>query len=178
MRSAQRPFPRGPVARARADLTVLTTVTGIRPTNTAAASASMGARVVARVVGSPIAPRVPLGLGGFSAEAEAMDRTGTQRAALVWTRNANALLTGARVSHVGDAYQLAAAFAGDLARLVSTGKDPLREVSAPHFSRKAPQAACAVYGRGEKSGYINGMFGIAPEATDHDAPAGKGGAPK
>ena len=92
---------------------------------------------------------------------------------MVWTRDANALLTGARVSHIGDAYQLAAAFANDMARLTITGEDPLREVTAPHLTRKAPQAACAVYGRGEKSGYFNGMFGIAPEATDHDAPATK-----
>ncbi len=156
--------------RSRADLTVRTTITEIRPTNTVAATASLGGRVVARLVGSPVAPRVPYGLGALSAEGEAMDRTGVQRAALVWTRGANALLTGARASHIGDAYQLAAAFANDLARLTITGEDPLREVTAPHLARKAPQPACAIYGRGEKSGYLNGMFGIAPEATDHDSP--------
>ena len=150
-----------------ADLTVRATITRIRPTNTMAATASLGARVVARVVGSPIAPRVPIGLGGFSGEAEALDRAGVQRAALVWTRDANALLTGARASHIGDAYQLSAAFANDMARLTITGANPLREVTAPHVARKKPQAACAVYGSGETSGYVNGMFGMAPEATDH-----------
>jgi hypothetical protein len=163
---------------ARADLTVRATITQIRPTNTMAATASLGARVVARVVGSPVAPRVPIGLGGLSAEGETMDRRGVQRAALVWNRDANDLLTGARASHIGDAYQLAAAFAGDLARLTITGRDPLREVTAPHLTRKAPQAACAVYGRGERSGYVSGMFGIAPEATDQGAPGAKADAPK
>lgn len=156
--------------RARADLTVRTTITEMRPTNTVAATASLGGRVVARLVGSPVAPRVPYGLGALSAEGEAMDRAGVQRAALVWTRGANALLTGARASHIGDAYQLAAAFANDMARLTVSGDDPLREVTAPHLTRKAPQPACSIYGRGEKSGYLNGMFGIAPEATDHDSP--------
>jgi hypothetical protein len=155
--------------RAPADLTVRTTITRIRPTNTVAATASLGARVVAHVVGSPVAPRIPVGLGGFSAEGETVDKAGVQRAALVWTRDANALLTGARASHIGDAYQLAAAFAGDMARLTITGQDPLREVTAPTLKRKAAQAACAVYGRGERSGYVSGMFGIAPEATDHGA---------
>ncbi len=162
---------------ARADLTVKTVITRIRPTNTIAATASLGARVVAKVVGSPIAPRVPIGLGGFSAEAETLDRAGVQRAALVWTRDANALLTGARASTIGDAYQLAAAFAGDAARLTTTGKDPLREVTVPNIQHKAPQAACAVYGRGERSGYVSGMFGIAPEATDH-GPGAQSDAPK
>lgn len=165
-------------ARSRADLTVHATITRIRPTNTIAASASLGVRVAARAVGSPVAPRVPIGLGALSAEGEAMDRRGVQRAALVWTRDANALLTGARASHIGDAYQLAAAFANDMARLTITGQDPLREVTAPHLTHKAPQAACAVYGRGEMSGYVNGMFGLAPEATDHDAPTAKADAPK
>ena len=163
---------------APAELTVQATITRIRPTNTIAATASLGARVVAHVVGSPVAPRVPIGLGGFSAEGEALDKMGVQRAALVWTRDANALLTGARASHIGDAYQLAAAFAGDMARLTITGQDPLREVTAPTLEHKAPQAACAVYGRGERSGYVSGMFGIAPEATDHDAPGVKADAPK
>ena len=164
-------------ARGRADLTVLATITAIRPTNTVAATASLGGRVVARLVGSPVAPRVPFGLGALSAEGEAMDRAGVQRAALVWTRGANALLTGARASHIGDAYQLSAAFANDMARLTITGEDPLREVTAPHIARKTPQAACAIYGRGERSGYINGMFGIAPEATDHDSPRAKADEP-
>ena len=163
---------------APADLTVRATITRIRTTNTVAATASLGARVVARVVGSPVAPRVPIGLGGFSAEAETTDRSGVQRAALVWTRDANFLLTGARASHIGDAYQLSAAFANDMARLTITGLDPLREVTAPHVARKTPQAACAVYGRGERSGYVNGMFGMAPEATDHDGPAPKPDAPR
>jgi hypothetical protein len=154
-------------SRAPADLTVRATITRITPTNTMAATASLGARVVARVVGSPIAPRVPIGLGGLSAEAETLDRRGVQRAALVWTRNANDLLTGARASHIGDAYQLAAAFANDTARLTITGKDPLREITAPHVLHKKPQAACAIYGSGERSGYIDGMFGLAPEATDN-----------
>ncbi len=164
--------------RSPADVTVRATITGIRETGIAAASASMGIGVVARVVGSPVAPRAPFGLGGLSAEAEAMDRSGAQRAALVWKRGANALLTRARVSHIGDAYQLAAAFANDLAKLVVTGRDPLSEASLPHMLRKTPPKACAIYGRGEKSGYLNGTFGLAPEATDEDAPVGRKGASK
>ena len=155
--------------RSPADLTVHATITSIRPTNTYAASASMGARVVASVVGSPVAPRVPVGLGALSAEAEAVDRGHVQRAALVWDRSANALLTRARVSHIGDAYQLAAAFAGDMARLVITGEDPLRDLTLPAVRHKAPQAACGIYGRGERSGYVSGFFGVAPEATDQGA---------
>ncbi len=156
--------------RAPADLVVRTTITGMTPTNKTAAEASLGVKVVTAIVGIPVSPRVPIGLGTFSAEAEAVDRHGHQDAALVWTQGANDFLTGARVSTVGDAYQLSAAFATNMARLMIEAKDPVRTVDIGPIDPKHPPEACEVYGQGEKSGFVDSMFGIAPEAVDKGKP--------
>jgi hypothetical protein len=157
--------------RAPADLTVRAVITGMTPTNKIAAGASMGVKVVTAIVGIPVSPRVPIGLGTFSAEAEAVDRHGHQDAAMVWTEGANDFLTGARVSTIGDAYQLSATFATNMARLMIDGKDPLRAIDLPPLDPKHPPAACEVYGDGERSGFVDSMFGIPPEAVDKGKPS-------
>lgn len=55
-------------------------------------------------------PRIPIGLGSLSVEAEARDPRGNQNAAMVWGRGADSFTSAARVSSDGDAYDLATEF--------------------------------------------------------------------
>ncbi|MBU4433913.1 MAG: DUF3313 domain-containing protein [Alphaproteobacteria bacterium] len=145
-----------------ADLTVRTAITRIKPTNAAAAALS---RAVSLAVP---APRLPVGLGGFAAEAEAMGPQGNQVAAMIWSRDAD--LSGAgRASSIGDAYELSAKFAHDLARLMVPGKD--RAARKPRGRDEPVNAACALYGAGPGlSGVVAGLFGAPPEWTDRPRP--------
>ena len=79
-----------------ADLTVRAFITRIVPTDEIAAAASsvtsVGMTVVkATGVVTVAIPslRMPIGLGGLALEAEALDRTGRQKAAIIWARGAN-----------------------------------------------------------------------------------------
>ncbi|MFX7949470.1 DUF3313 family protein, partial [Acinetobacter baumannii] len=67
---------------------------------------------------------IPIGLGTLSVEAEARDFAGFQKAAMVWARGANAIGNSPRLANHGDAYDLAADFGADFAKLVSTGESP------------------------------------------------------
>ncbi|MGO7331645.1 DUF3313 family protein, partial [Rhizobium leguminosarum] len=83
---------------------------------------SLGANFV-----SPIpVPRLPLGLGGLSVEAEATTRDGKQLGAMVWAKGANFLTTSARVSKVGDAYSLATSFGDDFSKMLVKGNTPFK----------------------------------------------------
>jgi hypothetical protein len=157
--------PQGP-----ADLTVKTTVTRIKPTGTGAAGVSI---VAAHFSPIPFTPsRVPLGLGGFSAEGEATDLAGRQDAAMTWSRDAD-IYTDSRVSAIGDAYNFSGAFARDLSALLITGKDPVHDLAlptAPHHGKSA-RIACAGYGKGGGlAGFIGSRLGAPPEWTDGKRP--------
>jgi hypothetical protein len=68
------------------------TVTHVTVTNPAVAGASKVASIVPRIIsaGTPIpAPRIPLGMGSLSVEAEARDMRGRHKAAFVWARGAD-----------------------------------------------------------------------------------------
>ncbi|GLH81790.1 hypothetical protein SSBR45G_66990 [Bradyrhizobium sp. SSBR45G] len=169
--------------REEADLTVKATVTHATATNATASAASQAASIAKSVAlpGVPVpVPRLPVGLGTLSVEAEARDFAGFQKAAMVWARGANSVST-ARMANDGDAYDLAAEFGADFAKLVSTGESPFGGVaslgslpsvsSVPARFGGAPKyAACEQFGRfpGLK-GFVGAGLGLPPGWTDKGA---------
>ena len=152
-----------------ADLTVKTTVTRIKPTQPGVAAASV---VVSRLSPVPLTPRVPLGLGGFTAEGEAIDPAGRQDAAMTWSRDAD-VYTNPRASSIGDAYAFSGAFARDISALLVTGKDPVHNLSVPKLPHRAKHASanCAPYGKGPGVvAFISSRLGAPPEWTDRTGP--------
>ena len=142
----------------QADLAIKTVVTRIKPTDAAAAGLSLA--VSASIL--PFAPRIPVGLGGFSAEAEAIQPDGGQAAAMVWSRNAD-ILGGKRVSAIGDAYDLSISFTHDLAKLLTSPAADLGIKSRD----KSVSAACNIYGKGPGIvGAVGGLLGASPKMTD------------
>lgn len=143
-----------------ADLTVRTVVTRIRPTNAGAAALSAAASWLVPV------PRLPIGLGGFAAEAEAVGPNGEQAAAMVWSRDAD-VFSGKRVSSIGDAYDLSTRFTHDLGKLLIRSADPA--TLAPRG--KAGRGACETYGKGPGlTGALAGLLGAPPKWTDGKRP--------
>ncbi|NTG18755.1 DUF3313 domain-containing protein [Agrobacterium rhizogenes] len=158
-----------------ADLTVRTVVTDIVPTNKAMAGLSTAASLGSSVALPVGIPRLPAGLGGLAVEAEAIDSTGTQRAAIVWSKGANSITNSARVSEVGDAYSLAANFGKYFSRMLVTGKAPKAlELSLPsaHGVKSAlggtpKYVACDAFGRSPGlAGLVADKFGAPPQWTD------------
>lgn len=166
-----------------ADLTVHAVVTHVVPTDPVAAGLSKGASVAKSVLlpGVPVPiPRIPIGLGSLSLEAEARDPQGEQKAAMIWGRGANAFLGSGRVAQEGDAYDLAAAFGGDFSELLVKGKTPFGAVpSAPSIERlgallgRAPKyPACEAFGKSPGLvGMVGGSIGLPPDWTDKGAVA-------
>jgi hypothetical protein len=152
-----------------ADLTIRTVITRMTPTNREAAAATVPIRAVGIVFGAPAPFRLPIGMGSFSAEGEAVDEAGVQRASMVWARGADALTNQARLSKIGDAYELSDAYAGDMAALVITAKNPLHDLPKASFGRKGQPvaSACDAYGKSHVAqNFVGGLFGAPPEWTD------------
>lgn len=174
------------IARANetADLTVHVSIANVIPTDETAAAASkalsLGTSVVTNTgvvdAAFPIpSVRVPIGLGGIALEAEVVDERGQQQAAMLWARGANSLFGNARVSPVGDAYELASKFGADFSELLVTGEDPFatKLPSLPSMQRikslfgGAPkESACDDFGRVGVTDMIAGQIGLPPEWTD------------
>ena len=78
--------------------------------------------------------RLPVGLGGLSAEAQAVDPvTGAILAQLTWARRAQIVLDSGSLSPIGDAHQMAEPFADAVGRVMqvegvepAAGRDPER----------------------------------------------------
>ncbi|SCW88930.1 Protein of unknown function [Rhizobium mongolense subsp. loessense] len=162
-----------------ADLVVHATVTDIVPTNRTVAATSAVASLGAAVVFVPI-PRLPIGLGGLSIEAEAVGQDGSQKAAMLWSRGANMLTTKARVSKVGDAYSLSSAFGADFSRMLVKGQDPFKgTLSMPSMQKlKASLGgdpkydACKAFGSAPGiKGAVAGQLGLPPGWSDKGAAA-------
>src|SRR5579864_6499518 len=166
-----------------ADLTVHAVVTHVVPTDPVAVGFSKGASVAKTVllpaVPVPV-PRIPIGLGSLSLEAEARDVAGAQKAAMIWGRNANALVDQGRVAREGDAYTLAVAFGDDFSKLLVTGKTPFGGLpSVPSIDKLGAQLggapkypACEVFGRAPGLvGMIGDGIGLPPDWTDKGAKA-------
>ncbi|OCK55427.1 DUF3313 domain-containing protein [Bradyrhizobium sp. LMTR 3] len=165
-----------------ADLVVHAVITRAAPTDPTAAGASKVVSVVPSILlpGVPVpVPRIPIGLGSLSVEAEARDPRGRQKAAIVWGRGANSFTSAGRVSTDGDAYDLAGAFGADFSKLLVTGSTPFGAgpslPSAQSLNTAlggAPkQVACEAFGRSPGvAGMIGERIGLPPDWTD------KGGA--
>lgn len=158
-----------------ADLTVRTLVTDIVPTNKTMAGVSTAVSLGSSFALPVGIPRLPAGLGGLAVEAEAIDSTGTQRAAVVWSKGANSITNKARVSEVGDAYSLASNFGKYFSRMLVTGKEPKGlDLSLPSAQRmnsalggKPKYAACDAFGRSPGlAGIVADKVGAPPQWTD------------
>jgi hypothetical protein len=170
-----------------ADLTVRAFITRVIATDEIAAAASKVTSVatsVAAAVGAVTVPvptlRFPIGLGGLALEAEAVDRAGSQAAAMVWARGADSFTTKARVSPAGDAYELASSFGDDFSKLLVTGASPFKTLPSPPsmqrvgalFGGAPKESACEAFGRGPGvSGLLGSVIGLPPEWTDKGAQA-------
>ena len=167
-----------------ADISVHAAVTHVEPTDPVAVGLSKGAMVVKTVLlpGVPVpVPRIPIGLGSLSLEAEARDQQGSQEAAMIWGRGATALSGGmARASRDGDAYDLAAAFGDDFSKLLVTGETPFGTMpSLPSaeslgalFGSAPKYPACEAFGRSSGLiGLIGNGVGVPPDWTDKGAAA-------
>ncbi len=164
-----------------ADLTTRVLVTQASPTDEVAAGASKVVSIVPAVLGVPApVPRLPVGLGSLTLEAEAQDRTGRQQAAIVWARGADSFTNSPTMSAAGDAYDLAGSFAGDFSQLVITGASPFGQgPSLPSFDKigsslgsKPKYDACEAFGRGPGVvGLVAGRLGLPPEWSDKGARA-------
>ena len=166
------------VGSKQADLTVQAFVSDVVPTNEYAAAASKAASIAKSVV-LPDIPgpmlRIPIGLGTLTVEAEARDRAGQQRAAMIWGRGANALFGTTRVSTAGDAYEFAGLFGDDFSALLVSGETPFGKMpSLPSTDRIRTMAggahrdeACEAFGRAPGvAGLLGGIVGAPPEWTD------------
>jgi hypothetical protein len=164
-----------------ADLTVQATVTHATPTSPTASGASKALSIAKTVVlpAVPVpVPRLPVGLGGLSVEAEARDFAGFQKAAMVWARNANSISNSARIANEGDAYDLAADFGADFAKLVTTGESPFGGMPAlppvdsipVRFGGAPKYVACEAFGRFPGiTGFAGQGLGLPPAWTDSGA---------
>jgi hypothetical protein len=171
-----------------ADLSVHAVITHVDLTDEKVAAASrvvsIGASVAAKLllpVPVPVlVPRIPIGMGGLSVEAEARDPAGGQEAAIIWARGADALTSRPKVSTASDAYDLAKSFAADFSQLLTTASSPFNRL--PPFPSMqsigvalggAPkEAICERFGRGPGIvGLISEKIGLPPEWTDKGAPA-------
>jgi Protein of unknown function (DUF3313) len=167
----------------KADLSVRAVVTHIAPTDATAAGASKVIDVASSILlpdlRVPI-PRIPIGLGSLSLEVEARDRSGRQKAAMLWARGANAFTSSPRISSDGDAYDLTTAFGSDFSRLLVTGESPFGQLPPPPsieslialLGGPPKQAICEAFGRAPGvAGIIGEKLGFPPAWTDKGAAA-------
>ncbi|NJO21987.1 MAG: DUF3313 domain-containing protein [Sphingomonadales bacterium] len=161
------------------DLTVRAVVTQATETDEIAAGVSAAVNIGTKFVdmGAPVPiPRVPIGLGNLSLEAEAIDAYGEQHAAMLWGRGATAFFSSPKASKASDAYDLAAAFGDDFGYLLVKGESPFKKasLSIPSWQKInsamgfAPKyAACESYGRAPGVvGVLGNQIGLPPEWTD------------
>ena len=169
-----------------ADLTLHVVIASATLTNAVAAGMSKIAGVVPKIllptVQVPV-PRLPIGLGSLSAEAEVTDAKGVQVASMTWARGADSFTTPGRASQDGDAYDLAQSFSDDMTKLLINHINPIRPtttVTLPDVGAMMKQigvkpndANCAIYGRNPGiMGQIGGAVGAPPSWTDKgEAPA-------
>jgi hypothetical protein len=151
-----------------ADLDVELVVTAIVPTSSGAAGASA---LLGVFVPGPF--RLPAGLGGFAADGAARAQ-GEELVVLHWAEGAGAITEDAKVSRIGDAYQLAGDFADDFVDALSDPKDGegATRPTIDQAERDAGEARCvARFGRASVAGRgASFLLPLAPEAIDAGAP--------
>lgn len=156
------------------DLRVDVVITAIRPTSSAAAglSALLGVWV-------PGPLRLPAGLGGLAADGAA--RKGEEPVLLHWAEGAGAITEDAKISSIGDAYQLAGDFADDFvdALVDPRGAEAQDRPRVDDATRDANEALClARFGRASITGRgASLLLPLSPESIDAGAPADSGTRP-
>lgn len=147
-------------------------VTAVQPTSATAAGFS---ELIGVFVPGPF--RLPAGLGGFAADAvarRAAQAEGGEVLILRWAEGANPVTEGARVSRIGDAYQLAGDFADDFsdALIDPLGREGERRPRLPAAQIEANEALClARFGRVNVAGQgASILLPLAPEAIDPGPP--------
>lgn len=170
-----------------ADLTIRSRVTYVEPTDLLGAGSTIGLSAAVSIAGQvgiaaaeslgrvPV-PRIPIGLGSLTVEAEAIDRKGRQRAAMIWGGAANSFTSQPRFSRISDPYDHASDFGQDFGFLVATGNDPFKSpLFIPNWDRvrvtqlgEAPlDPDCAAYGRAPGvDGMLTDYIGLPPEYGD------------
>ncbi len=182
------------VSSGPADLTVRSAITRASLTNVPASGVAIGASAAitiaaqvgvgfADTIGKVPVPRLPIGLGDLTIEAEALDAHRQQRAAMVWAGGANSFTNQARFSAVGDIYDLAGDFGQDFGSYLATGEDPFEsELTLPTYERirvtmlgEMPRDPdCQAFGRAPGvDGIIGDSFGLPPDWTDKGPTAGR-----
>jgi hypothetical protein len=182
------------VSSGKADLTVRSSITRVGLTNVPAAGVAVGASAAisiaaqvgvgfADTIGKVPVPRLPIGLGDLTVEAEALDARRQQRAAMVWAGGANSFTNQARFSPAADAYDLAGDFGQDFGSFLATGEDPFEaELTIPTYDRirvtvlgEMPRDPdCQAFGRAPGiDGIIGDSFGLPPDWTDKGPLAGR-----
>jgi hypothetical protein len=169
-------------ANVPADLTVKAVVTQATETDEIAAGLSAAISIGSKFVdmGAPVPiPRIPIGLGNISIEAEAIDRSGQQQAAMLWGRGATAFFSSPKASKASDVYDLAAAFGDDFGSLLVKGESPFGRagINLPSLQKinsamgLAPKyKPCESYGRSPGlTGLVGNQIGLPPEWTDKGA---------
>jgi hypothetical protein len=161
-----------------ADLTVRAMITHVEPTDEVAAGASKVVGIVPSFLNLsyPVpVPRIPIGLGSLSVEADARGQDNAQKAAMVWARGADAVTSKPKISAASDAYDLASSFGDDFSKLLRTGETPFRSSpSLPSMQQLnsslggAPKyVACEAFGRGPGvAGFAGSALGLPPEWSD------------
>lgn len=151
-----------------ADLEIELQVTAIRATSAVASGISAGLGVF---VPGPF--RLPTGLGGFAADGVARQR-GRDLVVLRWAEGANAVTDSAKMSAIGDAYQLAAQFAADFSdSLVDPqGSAGRRRPRLDDTTIQANYARCEDrFGKASLAGRgVSLLLPLSPEAIDSGAP--------
>lgn len=157
------------------DLRVDVVITAIRPTSSTAAglSALLGVWV-------PGPFRLPAGLGGFAADGAA--RKGDEPVLLLhWAEGAGAITEDAKMSSIGDAYQLAGDFADDFVEAFAEplGAEAQNRARVDDATRDANEAPCrARFGRASVTGRgASLLLPLSPESIDAGAPAASGARP-
>lgn len=150
------------------DLEIDIVVTAIAPTSSGAAGASA---LLGVFVPGPF--RLPAGLGGFAADGAVRADRG-EVVVLRWAEGAGAITEDAKVSRIGDAYQLAGDFADDLAKVLNdpSGAQGDTRASLETAEREAGEARCtARFGRASVAGRgASILLPLSPEAIDAGAP--------
>lgn len=136
----------------------------------AASSSELAATsaVLDAVVPGPF--RLPAGLGSLRIRGRIEAPTGAPLLEIRWARGANPLLHRARVSTIGDAWELAPSHASDLQKALA----PLKLAEQPEAVQEANAAACEQrFGVVSVAGRAASLFvPLSPEAIDpsDDAP--------
>lgn len=143
-------------------------LTGI--TSTSKAMSGLSA-IVGTVVPGPF--RIPIGMGAIALDARASTR-GQTAAFMRWAKGANPVLNGAKVSTIGDAYDLVDTFAREFGQLLLQGASKVRtREKLPSERIAANRALCETrYGTVDPIGKgASFLLPLSPEFIDKGKPA-------